>query len=237
LPSRDISGMFTGIIEEMGTVVAMEPSAGKNGGARLVLGAVRALADKGRLQLGESIAVNGVCLTALEITPESFATDLSQETLERSSLRSLQPGARVNLERAMTPATRFGGHIVQGHVDGVGKLLVLEPLPDGNWWLAVEIPQQLTRYVVGKGSIALNGISLTVANLKGRQVAVAIIPHTYENTVLATMRPGDGVNVECDVIAKHVEKLLKNCECAVGVRKPKQGSTLRIEKLKQEDIS
>ncbi len=232
--------MFTGIIEEMGTVVAMEPGAGKDGGARLVLQAAKALAAEGRLQPGESIAVNGVCLTALEITPESFAADLSPETLERSSLRNLKPGTRVNLERAMTPAMRFGGHIVQGHVDGVGKLLALEELPDGNWWLAVEIPQELTRYVVGKGSIALNGISLTVAELEGRRVGVAIIPHTYENTVLATMRPGDGVNVECDVLAKHVEKLLECSEWDAGTKKPnrkaktKRESTLTLEKLKEE---
>ena len=182
----------------------------------MVLRASKALAgaDGPRLQEGESIAVNGVCLTAREITAETFAADLSPETLERSSLGSLRPGARVNLERAMTPSSRFGGHIVQGHVDGVGKLVALDPLPDGNYWLSVEIPPDLERYVVSKGSIALNGISLTVARLDGNGVGTAIIPHTYENTSLGELRPGDPVNVECDILAKYAEKLLASFQPA-----------------------
>ena len=204
--------MFTGIIEELGTVAQLRRSSDPTGGAKLVLRATKALAnaDGPRLQEGESIAVNGVCLTAREITPDTFAADLSPETLDRSSLGSLAPGARVNLERSMTPSSRFGGHIVQGHVDGVGKLVALDPLPDGNYWLSVEIPPDLARYVVSKGSISLNGISLTVARLDGARVGVAIIPHTYENTSLGSLGPGDPVNVECDVLAKYAEKLLAN---------------------------
>ncbi len=200
--------MFTGIIEELGMVAELRQSSESAGGARLVIRASKALAEPGRLVEGESIAVNGVCLTAKDITAETFAADLSPETLERSSLRSLQAGSRVNLERAMTPSARFGGHIVQGHVDGVGKLVALDPLPDGNYWLSVDIPEELERYTVWKGSITLDGISLTVARLDGGRVGVAIIPHTYENTNLCSIHPGTAVNVECDVLAKYVEKLL-----------------------------
>ena len=199
--------MFTGIIEEVGTVAEVKSGA-DGGGIRLVLRATKALSEPGRLIEGESIAVNGVCLTAKDITGETFAADLSPETLERSSLRSLNAGSRVNLERAMMPSSRFGGHIVQGHVDGVGKLIGLDPLPDGNYWLSVDIPATLERYVVSKGSITLDGISLTVARLVGLRVGVAIIPHTYENTNICGFALGDPVNVECDVLAKYVEKLL-----------------------------
>ncbi len=228
--------MFTGIIEELGTVVSFSRGSGKDGGARLVLRAAKALAPDDRLKLGESIAVNGCCLTALDITAETFAADLSPETIERTSLRALVPGSRVNLERAMTPSTRFGGHIVQGHVDGVGKLAELDALPDGNWWMAVDIPAELAHYVVLKGSISLNGVSLTVAKLAGldgNRVGVAIIPHTYENTMLHTMKPGDPVNVECDVLAKHVERLLE-AQQATFKRKPRKASSLTVEQLREQ---
>ena len=200
--------MFTGIIEEMGTIVEWVRGSEPSGGAKLVLRAGQALAGESRLREGESIAVNGVCLTAREIAAETFSADLSPETLERTSLGRLAAGSRVNLERAMTPSARFGGHIVQGHVDGVGKLAALDPLPDHNYWLSVDIPAELDRYIVWKGSIAFDGISLTVARLDGLRVGVAIIPHTYENTNLAALRPGDPINIECDVLAKYVEKLL-----------------------------
>ncbi|MGH9786545.1 MAG: riboflavin synthase [Terriglobia bacterium] len=227
--------MFTGIIEELGTVVELKHGSELAGGARLVLRATKPLAttDGPRLQEGESIAVNGVCLTAREITAETFAADLSPETLERSSLGSLGPGARVNLERAMTPSSRFGGHIVQGHVDGVGKLVALDPLPDGNYWLSVDIPPELERYVVSKGSIALHGISLTVARLDGNRVGVAVIPHTYENTSLGELRPGDAVNVECDVLAKYAEKLLASFQ-APSDRPSSKPSPVTIERLMEE---
>jgi riboflavin synthase len=227
--------MFTGIIEELGTIAEVQHGAASGGGARLVLRAKKALEQPGRLIEGESIAVNGVCLTAKEITTETFAADLSPETLERSSLRALKPGSRVNLERAMTPAARFGGHIVQGHVDGVGKLVALDPLPDGNFWLSVGIPGELDRYVVWKGSITLDGISLTVARLDGLRVGVAVIPHTYENTNLCGLAPGDPINVECDVLAKYVEKLLSKFDLGnSGNRKTGNSGSVTIERLISE---
>ena len=234
--------MFTGIIEEVGVIAELKRGSEPSGGARLLIRARQALRTPGgdapsapKLQEGESIAVNGVCLTAKDITAESFAADLSPETLERSSLGTLQRGSRVNLERAMTPSTRFGGHIVQGHVDGVGKLLALDSLPDDNYWLSVEVPSGLERYVVWKGSVALNGISLTVASLEGNRLGVAIIPHTYENTTLCDMKPDDPINIECDVLAKYVEKLLSAIEIpSAALRKPKKPSSVTIEKLIEE---
>ena len=227
--------MFTGIIEEVGTVAEIQRGAEASGGARYVLRARNALAQPGRLVEGESIAVNGVCLTAKDITPETFGADLSPETLERSSLRTVKPGSRVNLERAMTPAARFGGHIVQGHVDGVGKLVALDPLPDGNWWLSVDIPAELERYVVWKGSITLDGISLTVARLDGLRVGVAIIPHTYENTNLCGLALGDPINIECDVIAKYVEKLLTTMDLGgAGKKKSHIPFSITKERLLEE---
>jgi riboflavin synthase len=227
--------MFTGIIEEVGAVAEMTPGKETSGGARLVLRAKKALEGGARLQEGESIAVNGVCLTAREITAETFSADLSPETLERSSLRGLRAGARVNLERAMTPSTRFGGHVVQGHVDGVGRLVALDPLPDGNYWLSVDVPAELERYIVWKGSIALNGVSLTVARLDGCRVGVAIIPHTYENTILADLRPGDPINIECDVLAKYAEKLLAAMgPTAAAPAKPRGQASVTLERLIEE---
>jgi riboflavin synthase len=158
---------------------------------------------------GSSIAVNGVCLTALALTPDSFSADLAPETLARSNLGDLTTGSRVNLERPVTPATRLSGHIVQGHVDATGELVALDPLGEGNCWLKVRLPASLDRYLVEKGSIALDGISLTIAALDpGPVVGVTIIPHTFANTTLGSARKGTRLNVEVDVLAKHVEKLL-----------------------------
>lgn len=227
--------MFTGIIEEIGRLAELKHGAEPSGGAKLILRARQAVSGNSRLQEGESIAVNGVCLTAREITAETFSADLSPETLERSNLGALRAGSRVNLERAMTPSTRFGGHIVQGHVDGVGKLVALDPLPDGNYWLSVDVPAELERYIVWKGSIALNGISLTIARLDGLRVGVAIIPHTFENTNLCDLRPGDAINVECDVLAKHVEKLLVSMGLS-SLARANQGkpSPVTMERLLEE---
>jgi riboflavin synthase len=225
--------MFTGIIEEVGAVAGLSPGAEAGGGVRLLLRAVKALAQPGQLIEGESIAVNGVCLTAKQITGETFAADLSPETLDRSSLRSLTAGSRVNLERAMMPTSRFGGHIVQGHVDGVGKLVALDPLPDGNYWLSVDIPAALERYVVSKGSITLDGISLTVARLDGLRVGVAVIPHTYENTNICGLSPGAPVNVECDVLAKYVEKLLSGTQRA-GNKRAAAATTIPLSRFLEE---
>jgi len=189
--------MFTGIVEELGTVAQAGP--------RLVIRCSTVLSD---LTPGASIAVNGVCLTAVEISADSFAADLAPETISRSNLGDLVPGSRVNLERPVTPATRLSGHIVQGHVDATGEIVSLEQLRDGNWWLKLRVPGALDRYLVEKGSITLDGISLTIAALSGYVVEITIIPHTFAHTTLGQARAGARVNIEVDVIAKHVEKLL-----------------------------
>lgn len=194
--------MFTGIIEEVGAVCAVEPRAT---GARLTIGCRSVLADASE---GSSIAVNGVCLTARALTPGSFSADLAPETLSRTNLGALRPGSRVNLERPLAAGGRLSGHIVQGHVDGTGIFSVLRDLGDGNWWLEIRAPHALTRYMVEKGSIAIDGISLTIAKLDADLLSVAIIPHTYANTTLGGYGTGDAVNLEVDILAKHVEKLL-----------------------------
>jgi len=158
---------------------------------------------------GASIAVNGVCLTAVAIEPDGFWCDLSPETLSRSNLGMLQAGSRVNLERAAAVGDRLSGHIVQGHVDGTAEFLSLETVPDGNWWLKVRLPTELDRYLIHKGSVTLDGVSLTIAALEQGVVSVAIIPHTYENTVLRDYEAGRKINVEVDLIGKYVERLLK----------------------------
>ncbi|HEX5873981.1 MAG TPA: riboflavin synthase [Pyrinomonadaceae bacterium] len=193
--------MFTGIIEELGSVRSIEER-GEN--ARLVISA-RVVTDG--TNHGDSIAVNGVCLTALDIHPDSFAADVSRETLQRSTLGSLQPGVPVNLERAVTPATRLGGHIVQGHVDGRGQFAGVEDHGE-SWTIRIAYPKELGRYLVFKGSVAVEGISLTIAGLTGEYFEVAIIPKTWEVTNLSRLKPGDHVNLEVDVIAKYVERLL-----------------------------
>jgi riboflavin synthase len=189
--------MFTGIIEELGKV--------ETAGARLSIGCSLVLSD---LTVGASIAVNGVCLTAVEIGSDGFAADLAPETLERSNLGDLKLGDRVNLERPLTLQTRLSGHIVQGHVDGTGTLEALRELGDGNWELHVRVPRDLDRLLVYKGSIAIDGISLTVASVQDGLVKVAIIPHTYEATNIAGRKPGERVNIECDILAKHVARLM-----------------------------
>lgn len=195
--------MFTGIVEELGSVISFEK---RQVGAKLIIRCATVLED---LEEGASIAVNGVCLTALDLRSDSFAADLAPETLECSNLRDLVSGARVNLERPVTPATRLSGHIVQGHVDGTGKLISLEPLGDGNWWLKLHVPPELDRYLVRKGSIAIDGISLTIASLDpGPILSATIIPHTYANTALRSIGPGARLNLEVDVLAKHIEKLM-----------------------------
>ena len=189
--------MFTGIVEEVGTVMAA--------GHRMRLQCRLVLED---IQEGASIAVNGVCLTAVEIQPDGFWCDLSPETLARTNLGALRVGSLVNLERPAAVGDRLSGHIVQGHVDGTAEFLSLDPLADGNWWLKIRIPADLDRYVIHKGSITLDGVSLTVASLDQDTVGVAIIPHTYENTVMRNYGPGASINVEVDLIGKYVEKLM-----------------------------
>ncbi len=198
--------MFTGLIETLGVVEDFQllPT-----GASLRIKAPDILADAHQ---GDSICVNGVCLTAIDLTADSFRADLAPETLARTNLSTLQPQSRVNLERSLLPTTRLGGHILQGHVDGVGKLVSLRELGEGNWWLDVEVPAELERYLVFKGSIAIDGISLTVAAVAGRLVSVTIIPHTYTHTNLQFRHAGDPVNLETDVIAKYVEKMLSKVQ-------------------------
>ena len=194
--------MFTGIIEESGTVNSLQPFS---------IRCVRVLSD---LTPGASIAVNGVCLTAVDITAETFSADISPETYARTNLGDLKAGDPVNLERPLTLQTRLSGHIVQGHVDGTGVLSALRPLNDGNWELEVYTPRELDRFLVYKGSIAIDGISLTIASLAAGLVRVAIVPHTYEHTNLARRKTGERVNIECDVLAKHVDKLLAHLKPA-----------------------
>ena len=193
--------MFTGIIEELGSVRSIEER-GEN--ARIVIAAKTVTESTNH---GDSIAVNGVCLTALDIHDDSFAADVSRETLQRSTLGSLKPGTPVNLERAVTPATRLGGHMVQGHVDARGEFVSVENHGE-SWTLRIAYPAEIARYLVFKGSVAVEGISLTIANLTDDYFEIAIIPKTWEVTNLSQLKPGDGVNLEVDVIGKYVERLL-----------------------------
>ncbi len=198
--------MFTGIIEELGTIESVETKAA---GARLKIRCRIVLEGSPE---GASIAVNGVCLTALNPGSDYFYADLAPETLRRSNLGALRAGSRVNLERPLSPTGRLSGHIVQGHVDGTGEFLGLDPLGDDNWWLRIRIPDELDPYLVFKGSVAIDGISLTVAALEGSELAITVIPHTFRHTTLAGYRPGDRVNLECDILAKHVEKLIRKLD-------------------------
>lgn len=193
--------MFTGIIEELGSVRGIEER-GEN--ARIVISA-RVVTEG--TNHGDSIAVNGVCLTALDVRPDSFAADVSMETLARSTLGALKPGTPVNLERAVTPATRLGGHIVQGHVDARGQLAGVDDHGE-SWTIRIAYPKEIGRYLVFKGSVAVEGISLTIAGLTDDHFEVAIIPKTWEVTNLSRLNPGADVNLEVDVIAKYVERLL-----------------------------
>jgi len=194
--------MFTGIIEQQGVIAALERSAG---GGRL---RVRSPALAPLLAISNSFAVNGCCLTVVEKTAEEFAADLSGETLRRTSFGEMREGATVNLERPLTAGKEFGGHFVQGHVDGVGRVARLTQ-EGPNWWLGVRVPADLARYVAMKGSISLDGISLTVAGWREGVVEAAIIPYTYEHTNIKGMALGDAVNLECDILAKYVERLLE----------------------------
>jgi riboflavin synthase len=195
--------MFTGIIEELGSVRAIEER-GEN--ARIVI-AARVVIDG--TNHGDSVSVNGVCLTALDIQPDCFAADVSRETLLRSTLGRLRPGTPVNLERAVTPATRLGGHIVQGHVDARGQLAAVEDHGE-SWTVRINYPKEIARYLVFKGSVAVEGISLTIAALTDDYFEIAIIPKTWEVTNLSHLNPGDDVNIEVDVLGKYIERLISH---------------------------
>jgi len=195
--------MFTGIIQEVGKVIAVTQQDEKR---RLTVSCSKLLPE---LKQGDSMAVSGVCLTAVDLNNQSFTADLAQETWKRTSFSRIQEGALVNLELPMRASGRFDGHIVQGHVDGTGRFVSLAQIKGGNdYLLTIHVPSELTRYIVNKGSLAIEGISLTVAATEGLNVRVAIIPQTAEMTNLGSLEPGDPVNLEVDVIAKYVEKMI-----------------------------
>jgi riboflavin synthase len=187
--------MFTGIVETIGTAASVSDAR------------IRIVSDLKDLVVGESISVNGVCLTVTEPEAGAFSADISEETSRRTSLGALMPGTQVNLERAMRADGRFGGHIVQGHVDGVGNVAELEQL-EGSSEMWFRIPVELERYLVSKGSVTIEGVSLTVASLERGRFSVALIPHTLVSTTFGTKLPGDPVNIEVDILAKYVERLL-----------------------------
>lgn len=212
--------MFTGIVEEVGKITSIREEGGTR---RLVVSASHLTKE---LKKGDSIAVSGVCLTAVAIKPDSLAFDLAEETWKRTSFSRLHGGALVNLELPIRADGRFGGHIVQGHVDGTGEFLALDRIAGADdYWLRIRIPAELTRYAIFKGSLAIEGISLTVAGIKGREVTVAIIPHTSEMTNLKSLKRGDPVNLEVDMIAKYVEKMMKGASA---------NSPLTLERLVQQ---
>jgi riboflavin synthase len=196
--------MFTGLIQETGQIASLQRVRGKT---RITVNAKTIPAE---LKLGDSVAVSGVCLTAVEIERHHFSCDLAEETLKRTSLGNLRQGSCVNLELPTRPQERLGGHVVQGHVDGVGKLLALEKTKGGeDWRMTIEIPDELSRYIVPQGSITVEGISLTVAQIRSNQIEIAIIPHTYGATNLHTLKRNSAINIEVDVLAKYAEKLMK----------------------------
>ncbi len=199
--------MFTGLIEEVGRVQRVEKATAEARVTRLVVAASQLTQE---LKKGDSICVSGVCLTAVEVAPDSFAADLAAETVARTSFARIAEDTEVNLELPMHAGGRMGGHVVQGHVDGVAKLVSLVKVEGGeDYWLRCEIPAELAKYVVFKGSIAIEGISLTVARIEGTTLTAAIIPHTYEVTNVRSLQPGDGLNLEVDILAKYAEKMLK----------------------------
>lgn len=212
--------MFTGIIEELGRVQSVEQ---RGEGVRLVVEARTVM--EGTLE-GDSIAVNGVCLTAVDVRNGSFAADGSRETLQRSTLGRLRAGSVVNLERAVTPSTRLGGHIVQGHVDARGRFLSATE-HGGSWTVRIAYPREMARYLVFKGSVAVEGISLTVAALNEEYFEIAVIPKTWDVTNLSHLKSNDEVNLEADIIAKYVERILT---VAPEIRAENQTS-LTVEKL------
>ena len=235
--------MFTGIVEHVGRMEAFEERASKRGalgqsasGKDSIDSALNGNAQSSRLRVNagplaaslavsNSIAVNGCCLTVVEIGGETFSADLSLETLRRTSFGEIKPGTRVNLERPLSAGKEFGGHFMQGHVDGIGRVIRWQA-EGPNWWLGVRVPRELARYVAMKGSIAIDGISLTVANLTGDTVEAAIIPFTYANTNLQALRVGDAVNLETDILAKYVERILE--------ARPAGAPALTVERLLEE---
>ena len=194
--------MFTGIVEHIGNMESLDARAD---GGRITIHAPSVAPS---LAVSNSIAINGCCLTVVSRDKERFSADLSGETLAKTSFRELKPGARVNLEQPLTAGKEFGGHFVLGHVDGVGRVTHLTAEGE-NWWLGVQVPEDFGRYIVPKGSITIDGISLTVARCRDRIAEIAVIPYTYEHTNLRDRKPGDAVNLEGDVLGKYVERYLE----------------------------
>ncbi len=211
--------MFTGIIEELGTIKNLTSV---TEGARIEVTAPTILSDA---KIGDSIAVNGVCLTVVTMTKNSFTADVSGETLRRTSLKQIKAGSRVNLERPLMPNSRFGGHIVQGHVDGMGEFLQAKTEGE-SWNVQIGFPVELGKYIVEKGSITVDGISLTVAALTETWFEIAVIPHTWQVTNLSSLNRGEAVNLEVDIIAKYVERMLLPHQQA-------QQNSLTMNKLKE----
>jgi riboflavin synthase len=215
--------MFTGIIEAVGQIDALDAS--ENEG-RLSVSLAGARQIAAQTKLGDSIAVNGCCLTVAECGADSFSADLSAETLRRTAFGEMKPGYFVNLERPLAAGARLGGHFVQGHVDGLGRITRLVAEGD-SWWLSVRVPLALRRYIAEKGSIAIDGVSLTVARWQEGVADFAIVPFTYAHTNLHALRPSDAVNIECDILAKYVESLLES-------RKGHATSPLTIDRLTEQ---
>lgn len=210
--------MFTGIVEEIGTIRALQRLAD---GLNVTVGCETVTSD---LKVGNSVSVNGVCLTVVSHNGHSFVADVVSETLQRSTLKDVRVGDPVNLERPLRPNDRFGGHFVQGHIDGTGKVIHTERRLPGIW-LTIEIAANFERYIVEKGSIAINGVSLTVADLGRNRFSVAIIPHTAQVTTLGTLRVGDYVNIETDMLGKYVERFVTPIQESSGL------TTKRLEEL------
>ena len=197
--------MFTGIVEEIGIISGIKQ--GKNSEI-LTIKAKKVLEDT---KIGDSIAVNGICLTVTALSSDSFTADVMHETINRSSLSKLKYGSKVNLERAMPVNGRFGGHIVSGHVDGIGTIINIKP-DDNAIWYKIQANQQILKYIVEKGSITIDGISLTVAKVSETDFSISAIPHTVEQTILKEKRQGDTINLETDILAKYIEKLLSHTQ-------------------------
>ena len=214
--------MFTGIIQAIGTIAALEPK-GEDVRVRVQTGKL----DLADVQLGDSIAVNGVCLTAVELPGDGFWADVSGETLSRTTFAGLQKGSQANLEKALTPTTRLGGHLVSGHVDGIGE--VLSRSSDGrSERFVIRAPAELARYIAEKGSICVDGISLTVNNVNGAEFDLNIVPHTLIETTMSEFKPGTRVNLEVDIIARYLERLLLGDDAA-----DKQAGGISLEKLQE----